>query len=174
MAEFSKSIKSKYDFKTYESTKDAVEWILLSLKKLKLSSQKPKVDFLFDIGDIGCSCNTLDEFIENAYGQKEYKLTQFTVVQFKKVDICIYISSNNEDELYIKTNNKNTLEKIILCLDETSSKDIYCEGTNNTDIKKVSKIQQWTIAILQNLLANWIWVVIVAIFTFIVAFFSKK
>ena len=49
MATFSKNIKSKYNFETYESTKEAVEWILLSLKKLKLSSQKPKVDFLFDI-----------------------------------------------------------------------------------------------------------------------------
>ena len=174
MAEFSKNIKSKYDFKTYEGTKEAVDWILLSLKKLKLSSQKPKVDFLFDIGEIGCSCNTLDEFVENAYGQKEYKLTRFTVVQFEKVDICIYISSHNEDELYIKTNNKNTLEKIILCLNETTLKDNNCEETNNMDIKKLSQTKQWIIAIIQNLLANWIWVIIVAIFTFIVAFFSKK
>ncbi|MBQ7036753.1 MAG: hypothetical protein IJN74_04605 [Clostridia bacterium] len=169
MAEFSKIIKSKYDFKTYESTKKAVEWILLSLKRLNMSSQKPKVNFLFDIGDIGCSCETMEDFVENAYGQKGYSLTQFKVIQFLHSNLCAYISSRNNDELYISTNNKNALEKIIQCLEETSLDD-----SDNVEIQKVAKIKQWIVAIVQNLLANWIWVIIVTIFTCVIAFFSKK
>lgn len=168
MAEFSKTIKSKYNFKTYEGTKEAVEWILLSLKKANLSSQKPKVDFMFDIDDIGCSCEGIKEFTENAYGQKGYKLTEFKVVQFTNASICAYIASRYCDELYINTNNKNSLEKIILCLNETTLEDA------NINVERDSTTKQWIVAIIQNLLANWIWIVLVAIFTSIVALFSKK
>lgn len=167
MADFSKTIKSKYDFKTYESTKKAVDWILLSLKKIELSSQKPKVSFLFNIGDIGCSCETIEEFVENAYGQKGYSLTEVKVVQFLHSNICAYICSRNNNELYISTNNKNTLEKIIQSLEVTCVDD-----SDNDKKQKDSKVKQWFIAIMQNLLANWIWYLLTLIASALILYFS--
>jgi len=169
VARFSKTIKAKYNFETYEGTKQTVDWILFSLKKLKLSWQKPKVSFLFDIGDVECSCEGLDDFIQTAYGQSGYCLIKLEVVQFSKTDVCAYISSFNNGNLHVSTKDKKTLESIVTCLDETNYEDI-----NGDTTKKHSSLHQWAIAILQNILANWIWIIIASVFTSLFAFFVKK
>lgn len=200
MANFSKEIPCKYDLKTYIGTKNTYEWICKSLKKLGINDDQIRSEFLFEIGDLTCTCVNIEEFTENAFGQKEYSLIRFSVFSFKWSNLYISISNSN-CTLYVSAENKNALEKAINSLENTSIEDEVntentvinnnynigsIQGNNNNIIqggdnsiitektKNKSRICKWIEAILQNLVANWIWVVVPVIIAFIAAYSSSR
>ena len=203
MVDFSQRIKAKYDVSTYEGTKDVYEWIVTAIKKLKLDGEKIQVSFHFYTGDIGCKCDSIEEFIEYAYGQDRYSLIDLRVMQRQKDGKIIIYASCSRNEVYLSVNDKIILEKVVKSLEETNIKqedksisDVNVHqtnynigsinGDNNTIIqgnenkiitkeeqKKESKLKTWTVAILQNLLANWIWLVIPLIFGVIAGVLTK-
>jgi len=201
MTKVSQNIKSKYNMKTYDGTKDTYYWIITAIKKLNLGYKKIDARFLFKIGDVGYDCNSIEEFTECAYCQKGYYLIILQVSSYQTDDDYIYIASSAENELYVSTNNKVTLEKIVKLLKETDMKkqeeitgntiiqnnynieningdnNSIIQGDNNVqrineEPKKNSKIKSWIEAILQNLLANWIWIAIPIVLAVVIKLFS--
>ncbi|MBR3887756.1 MAG: hypothetical protein IKJ32_01525 [Clostridia bacterium] len=204
MANFTQKIKSKYNVNTYEETKKAYEWIVYSIEKLKLSNKKTEVEFYFYTGDIGCECNSLEEFTKYAYGQDRYRLITLKVMQYQNDGKSIIYASCFGSEVYLSTEDKMILEKVVKSLEETNidkdekntsniniQQNLYNIGSingNNNNIvqgndnkviidkeqKKESKFKNWIEAILQNLLANWIWIVITVVGGAIIGIITTK
>ena len=198
MASFSTHIKSRFELNTYKGTKDTYEWIIASLKKLNLNYEKIEVSFQFDIGDINCVCNSIEEFTEYAYGQNDYDLTCLSIIY--RSDSNIYIDAMTYNGVRICTDSKVLLEEIISILESPDIKksenatnnyiqNNYEIGTisgdnnavvqgNNSNItqQKVEKstLKEWIGAILQNLVANWLWLVIPIIIATIIGFLSNR
>lgn len=198
MASFSTHIKSKFELETYKGAKDTYEWIIASLNKLNSNYEKIEVSFQFDIGTINCSCNSVEEFIEYAYGQADYDLTCLSIIY--RSDSNIYITVRRYDGVRISTDSKVLLEEIISILESHDIKqnenitnnyiqNNYEIGTisgdnnavvqgNNSNItqQKVEKstLKEWIEAILQNLVANWLWIVIPIIIATIIGFLSNR
>ena len=198
MASFSTKIKSKYELNTYKGTKDTYEWINTSIENSGLKFDKAEVSFQFDIGKINCCCNSIEEFINYAYGQEEYSLTCFKITYYS--DINIYISTTVFGEIRVNTDSKVLLEEIINILESPNIKqnknvtnnyiqnnyeigtisgdnNVVVQGDNSSIAQqktKKSTLKQWLESILQNLLANWIWIAIPIIVATIIGFFANK
>lgn len=198
MASFSTHIKSKFELETYKGTKDTYEWIIASLKKLNLNYEKIEVSFQFDIGNINCSCDSAEEFTEYAYGQENYDLTCLKIVY--RSNSNIYISATRYDGVRISTDSKILLEEIINILESpdikqnknitnnyiqnnyeigtiTGDNNAVVQGSNsNITQQKVEKstLKQWIESILQNLVANWLWLIIPIIIAALIGFLSNS
>ena len=193
MANFQIKIKNKYSVTTYEDTKKTYDWICNAINTVKIINAKKQESFLFDIGKVTCTCDNIEEFIENAYGQAEYNLIQMKVFQIDPINNQNLFVFADKQGIVISSNNKKNLEIIIGELDkvEESKGATYIEnhynisdisGNNNNLIqgndnavhisipeeKKPSKLKQWFEAILQNLLANWLWIVLPTILAFLI------
>ena len=119
MARFTQRIKLKYDTKTYEGTKETYEWIMLAIDKLNLECETTKSRFLFEIGKIGCECNSIEEFTNYAYGQVNYNLINLHIYICQNSDEYLYISCSSDEEIYISATDKVTLERIVKSLEDT-------------------------------------------------------
>ena len=191
MAEFSTTIKSKYSVDTFENTKKTYEWIYAAIKEAKLMKAKIKEDFLFNVGKITCSCDSIKEFTENTYGQLDYRLIYMKIFQIDiRSNSNLFVTVDNNG-ISISSNSKSNIEKIIQLLEKKPQKNGVTivenqynigdingsynnvnQGADNvialpTDKEKNSKFKHWVEAILQNLLANWIWIAIPAAIAFI-------
>ena len=202
MASFMQDIKSKYDMKTYEGTKDTYDWIVKVINQIDKSKKEINANFLFKIGKITCSCKGVDEFIEHAYGYDGFDLIRMQIMKYHELDQNICVICSDSDNVHISTTDKVTLEKIVQLLEETDIKSKNeitqninvqnnykiesINGDNNTIVqgtenkvtvnkeeKQESKLKTWTEAIFQNLLANWIWLVIPLIFGVIASVLTK-
>ena len=198
MASFSTKIKSKYELNTYKGTKDTYEWINTSIKKLELKFDKTEVSFQFDIGKINCCCDSIEEFINYAYGQEDYSLTSMGIVYY--LDSNIYIDTTIFGEIRVSTDSKVLLENVINVLESSDGEcsesvtnnyiqNNYEIGTisgnnnlvvqgikSNINQQKVEKstFKQWIESILQNLIANWLWIAIPIVIAAIIGFFANK
>lgn len=120
MATFWIKTKNKYSVDTYQNTKNTYDWIMKALTKGMLDFDDLDVDFLFTVAEITCSCNGIEEFIENAYGQVGYRLTQMAVTFSVKEAGRVRISVEPNDCVSISTTTKSMLEKIVNLLENTS------------------------------------------------------
>lgn len=110
MAEFSKRIKSRYNVETYQGTKETYEWICKALKSF--TKENSIAVFEFQIGDIECTCKSIEELVEIAYGRNDYKLIGFYIKYYLNGDndisvVCV------KNRLSVTTQNKTTLEKTV-------------------------------------------------------------
>lgn len=166
MSDFSIKISNRYSVSTYENTKKTYSWIYYALKESKILKSPIESNFLFDVGKITCNCKKIQEFSESAYGETDYKLITmklFQISKFGKDYICVSVDS---DGLRITSSNKSDLEKLIEILD----KEPQAKSENNN----MSKIKQWIEAIVQNIIANWIQLLLTAIVSFLVGVIVKK
>lgn len=180
MADFRIKIGNKYTTDTYENTKLTYQWIYNAMTEASIINAKIKETFMFYIGEICCSCNSMKEFTDNAYGQNSFELIQMKLFQIDisaEKQLFIYVDDKG---ISITTNNKADLEKMVSILkreEKNAEKHIgnyynisnisannvnINQGDNNTinpSIQKKSKsrIKYWIDAIAQNILANWIW-----------------
>lgn len=185
MASFSQTIIGKYGVKTCQETKNTYDWILKVIRQIDADIDEISASFSFDIGQIACSCNSIEEYVENAYGASEYSLTNITMAAYnsKRQLACFLIDFQNK--IRISTASKSKLEEIVQALNSTElgesetnasldgskkSSTIIINGNSNTianDSSAVintqskghseSKFKQTLTAIWQNLLSNWIW-----------------
>ena len=180
MADFNISIDNKYTTDTYENTKLTYQWIYNAMTEARIVNVKIKEEFMFDIGKLSCNCNSMQEFTDYAYGQDSFTLIEMKVYQINPwTGKYLFISVDDED-VRISTNNKTDLEKIVGILkrekisEEKHIDNYYSISANNININHgnnntinttyqncgESKLKQWFVAIIQNLLANWIWYVL--------------
>lgn len=70
MARFSKAIHLKYPTLDYDGVIQNYKWIQETVFSLFENLATPEVQISFKMGDISCTCFSIEEFSEHAYGQK--------------------------------------------------------------------------------------------------------
>ena len=181
MARFSQTIQSKYGVSTYQETKNTYDWLIKAIHSLEYSDLEMIEDFLFNIGEIGCSCDNITEFINNAYGQENYSLISLSLfLQFEDKE-CIHISLDSDGTVRVSARSKALLSALVEKLNsinlisteindpisvayiENQNNGIVVQGNNNSVATAGSKIEeppktpkwkQFFEAVIQNLVAN--------------------
>lgn len=185
MASFSMDIDNKFGLNTYQDTKNTYEWIVRAVEKSGYQNVKIESEFSFYISKMFCSCESINEFVENAYGQSDYNPISI------RCSICsqnthLVSISGRADEISVYAGSKKVLEEIVNLLQETSLDEnelndpisvMYIERQDNSVIvngrnnvvannhssaanssgNPDSQLKQWLKAVGQNLLANGIW-----------------
>ncbi len=189
VASFSQQIEGKYGTKSYQDTKNTYDWIMKSLNRGEFQDLKVETYFLFDMSEITCSCESIEEFVEHAYGQSNYHLISMRFcIEAKEIPLW-FISVDNRSKLHISTDTKSLLEKMVDLLRNTSLDEAendspisvtYIEHQDNSvtvngdsniiannhstildkQEKPTSKISGWLKGICQGILANWIWYIL--------------
>lgn len=183
LASFSQTIECKYGIKSYQSAKNTYDWMLKSIYKMKKAPENVSSTFDFRIGDISCSCRTIEEFIENAYGAHMFSLSTMHILA---LDINIYLCADSRNVVTVSANSKRDLEEMVGLLDSTDLGTeeindpisvIYIERQDNSvtvngdrnvvannhsimvdkQEKKESKTSNWIQGICQGILANLMW-----------------
>ena len=204
MARFTKKIEVKYGVETFGQTRKTYDWIVKGFKKWAGEKAKIKANFLFDVGDIYCSAENIEEFISIVFGnEKTFLFTQMTIIVYKgEESIHSIIDSEN---VRLITNDKGTLEQIVTILTETTLEEkqtatTYIENQYNGNVvngndnivvsssekvninkdtkqeekTKETRFKKWLTAIGQNLLSNGIWYLLIAIGTAVITYFFTK
>ena len=120
MASFAKGISNVYKVDTYQGTKNTYDWVIKAIHKGDFQELKIKTKFLFCISDITCSCQGIEEFIENAYGQANYDLVSMDMSVYSEDKSIAYIIVNSFGGVKISTDSKVMLERIVSFLENTS------------------------------------------------------
>lgn len=125
MASFYTSIENKYSVDSFQSVKNTYYWIIESLNKLNIIEKSFSARFLFDTGQITCSAEGIDEFVQHAYGSSNFSFTECS--------IHTKLSDNNSVAIYLKHN--NTIR--VCCEDKVLLQNII-DILNRTDINEQS------------------------------------
>ena len=120
VASFIKEIKNVYKVNTYQGTKNTYDWIIKAIHKGDFQKLKIETKFLFDISDITCSCQGIEEFVENAYGQGNYGLISMNMSVYSEDKSTAYIMVNSFNGVKISADSKVMLERIVSLLESTS------------------------------------------------------
>lgn len=200
LASFSQIVKCKYGIETYQDTKNTYDWMLKSLYKMNQTPKNVSSDFSFYTGDISCSCKTIEEFVENAYGAQMYSLSTMSILAF---DLNVYLAVDSRNVVTARANSKKDLEEIVGLLDitELGPEEIndpisvtYIERqdnsvtiTGNRNIvannhstivdeqeKAESKTSKWLQGICQGVLANGVWKLLGILAAIIIAYTIGK
>ena len=181
MASFRKSVLCKYGIATYQETKDTYDWIIMAVQSMHLDSPTFEEKICFQTGEITCSCESISEFTEHAYGAEKYSLSSMDVVIRMANKESIYFYVHSDGTMGIHTNSKQMLEKIVSALDRTSlsnskqdsdvsvvynapvvigDKNIIGSGNTVTSISDSIESEKSRIkhsGIIQGVLGNWAW-----------------
>ena len=203
MANFSKNIESKYGINTYEDTKKTYEWIEKSAKKWGGSKTTIDITFQFSLGNIMCTAHNIQEFCEITYGVDNYSFIALSGCVFvgkRKIYldylINFSITANNKVDLesFINTLENTTLDKKdespITYIEsqtniENQNNTTFIHGNNNTTVtqsnnvninptKKEYLFKTWIVAVLQNILSNWIWYLLTMGIGFLISYCLKS
>lgn len=160
MTNFTQQIDNPYGVDTYENVKKTYDWIYNTLKNGRFIPGFITSEFLFDIGAITCSCKNIRDFIENAYGQENYHHITMSINQISLLTRKAIFISVGPKNIRIAATNKQVLNSIVKSL----------EKWPDEVVPKQTKIHQWSENIIQGLLTNWIWTILVALCAAIAAF----
>lgn len=69
MASFSKELPLKYKNLDYQGVINNYEWMLKTISSIFANIEKPTFDISFNLGNISCSYDSIEEFSNHAYGQ---------------------------------------------------------------------------------------------------------
>ena len=126
MASFSKEIYAKYKKFDYDGVINNYEWLTKTITSKFDGVQPPKVVLSFHMGDISCSCESIDEFKEHAYGQAidvfQYNLAYYQQTGNNRKGIAhVFLSANGKKQVTINCDNKQVLIKICTALENSLS-----------------------------------------------------
>ncbi len=126
MVEFSKEVCAKYKAFDYDGVIKNYEWIKNTTAVLFTGVVDPTVRIAFKMGDISCSCDSIYEFKEHAYGQNievcSYVLSLYRRDNDEKKWLArIIFSCLRENEITIDCNDKQTLITICTALENSLS-----------------------------------------------------
>ncbi|MCQ5202119.1 hypothetical protein [Mordavella massiliensis] len=110
MATFSKELSLKYQELDYSGVIGNYNWIKDILSSLFENIEKPDCEISFHMGDISCSCQSIKEFSEHAYGQ---------TINVYVYDLTFYQNSSD--------NNRSRVAHIIITSSDKSL-TIYCDS----------------------------------------------
>lgn len=92
MASFSMDIDNKFGLNTYQDTKNTYEWIVRAVEKSGYQNVKIESEFSFYISKMFCSCESINEFVENSYGQSDYNPISIRCsILLPKHTSCVYL-----------------------------------------------------------------------------------
>ena len=183
LTSFSQTIGCKYGIKSYQDTKNTYDWILKSIYKMRKAPGNINSSFNFCTGNISCSCKSIEEFVENAYGAHMFSLSTMHILA---LDINIFFCVDSRDVVTVSADSKISLEEIIRLLNSTELGPdeindpisvIYIERQDNsvtingdsniiannhstisgTQKKSEAKTSNWIQGICQGILANLMW-----------------
>lgn len=121
MARFSKDIPLKYPTLDYDGVIQNYKWIQETVFSLFENLATPEVQISFKMGDISCTCFSIEEFSENAYGQKidvhSYDIS-FNSKKGHKI-IAYFILSSIKEDATLYCDRKDSLIKIATALEES-------------------------------------------------------
>lgn len=129
MASFSQTIEGKYGVVTYQETKNTYDWIMKSIGKGGFEKLKVATTFQFDISEISCSCESLEEFVSCAYGQNDYSFIAMTFNVYSGDKSLCYISVSYSSKVRISTDTKYLLENIVGLLKDTSLNEVEVDDS---------------------------------------------
>lgn len=122
MASFSKDIPLKYRSLNYDGVIQNYKWIQETVFSLFEDLPTPEVRITFEMGDISCTCSSIEEFSEHAYGQKinvySYDIS-FSSSEGNK-SIAYFMLSNSKKAATLCCDRKDSLIKICTALEEAS------------------------------------------------------
>lgn len=119
MADFSKKIKNRYGIRTYQDVKNTYDWIEKALRKGGFADLRMNARFLFNLSEITCSCEGIEEFVENAYGQADFDLTNMMLSVYDGDAYVAHIQIGFDSQVRISTGSRVLLEKIVGLLEKT-------------------------------------------------------
>ena len=95
-----------------------------SLNNGEFETLRIKTTFQFEISGMGCVCESVEEFVDRAYGQDDYHFIHMGFNVYSDATSLAYISVlffvNYGFQVYISTDTKILLEKIVGLLKDTS------------------------------------------------------
>ena len=112
--------KNKYGNKTYQETKNTYDWLTKAICKGGFSDISIDSLFLFQVADIACSCESITEFVENAYGQAKFKFTLLHLYAKSGKDKIVSVSVDNIKGVTVSADSKVMLERIVNLIENTS------------------------------------------------------
>ena len=142
MATFWKEIENIYGTQTYQDTKNTYDWVVKALQKGNFDCKTVHAEFLFNVSGLLCSCVGIEEFVENAYNQEGYSLTDIHFRLRTEDRGSVNISVKYNDIISVSTDSKVMLERVVnfienTTLDETEVNDpisvTYVETQINND-----------------------------------------
>ena len=120
MTNYRKDIKNKYGIKTYQETKNMYDWLVKAIHKGKFPDLKIESSFWFDVSEISYACEGISEFVENAYGQSNFKLTMFCLHVKSGKDKIVSIFADRFKGVTVSAESKVMLERIVNLIENTS------------------------------------------------------
>ena len=203
MASFSKKVKTKYGVSTYEETKNTYDWILKAIGEREFSNLSVEARFLFHLSSIVVSCESIEEFCENAYGYEGYSLISAGISSYSDKKRIAHFIIDYDGMISISTESKVVLEKIESLLIQTSLDEteinnpisimyvqnndgVIVNGGNNLvsnnhssisitqETSSEPRLKQWFKSIMQNLLANGIWYILALLVGVVATYLVKK
>ncbi|WP_313524681.1 hypothetical protein [Anaerotignum sp.] len=129
MAKFSKKIPAKYQQLDYSGVLDNYNWIKESIEPSFEEQLEFAVEISFNIGDIACTCNTIDEFKEYAYGQAidtysfNIRVTRLLTDASERIAYII-INPYSKIELVINCDKKDSLINVSTALENNAKQTI--------------------------------------------------
>ena len=135
MTRFSKDISVRFKNLDYEGTIGNYTWVKESMESIYDSHLNLVTKFSFRVGDIYCTCNSIEEFMENAYGQDIAVFSfEMTYKNLNESGLQVYFlrQSFDKDKLHVSCEDKKTLIKICTLLEKNR--------TNFTDNNLVQNI----------------------------------
>lgn len=124
MARFSKDIPLKYPTLDYDGVIQNYKWIEETVFSLFEDLATPKVQISFKMGDISCTCFSIEEFSEHAYGQQidvySYDISFDSSKDHKSIAYVMLSSTNLKKVATLCCDRKDSLIKISTALEEAS------------------------------------------------------
>lgn len=134
MASFSKKLPLKYKELDYDSAIGNYNWLQDTIASKFDNIEKPECNIAFQMGDISCSCKSIEEFSKIAYGQiinvYSYDLSFIQINhENNRVQIAYVIISDYLTELTVFCDSKENLIKICTALENSMKPESSISNT---------------------------------------------
>lgn len=142
MVTFSKKIPVKYQELDYSGVIQNYHWIQNSLLSEFKDVEIPNIEISFKMGDISCSCESIEEFSTHAYEQS-IDVYMYNMHFYKKnnndshTKIASIILSFSNKVFNISCDSKEILIKICTALENSMKQDVSNVLLQNKDIKYI-------------------------------------
>ena len=140
MADFARDIPLKYQELDYNGVINNYNWIKENVDVL-LKNNKIIFYIMFKIGEITCTCRSVNEFLNHAYGQNIYVITYY--LNFYEIDnmgntgqsISAFFNMSTR-KVSLECENKETLINIYKILEKSL---VMQEGENNSPVYNITQ-----------------------------------
>lgn len=119
MASFTIDVTNKYGVDTFQDVKNTYDWIVTSVNELNVDVQDYHSHFLFYVGEIYCSTDGIEEFVQHAYGMSNFRFINFDIHFELKGNKSVFINTSPRKEVSITSEDKSIINDITDALKKT-------------------------------------------------------